>query len=106
MAAKKKGKKKALPTWVSVVVVVIVLAGVVVFYVTRQSGGDVNAYRKIDPEAVKMQQEFEEQCHDINFFKTRVRGDAYAALVARKVIPPEWAEGNYVPYYDPKKASK
>jgi hypothetical protein len=38
--------------------------------------------------------------------KVPVNQETLKSLAARKIVPPEWAEGNFVPYYDPEKEVK
>jgi hypothetical protein len=106
MAVKKSsGKKgKGLPTWASVVVIVMVLAAVAVWYTLRP--GREPDWRTLDPEGGKMEAAWMEKCKNIDFFIHHVSPDQIPGLVDRKKIPPEWAAGNYVPYYDPAKKAK
>jgi hypothetical protein len=104
MAVKKTSGKKQLPTWVSVVVIVVVVAAIAVWYSMRE--GTQGDFHKLDPGAAKQEQDYFEKCKDINFFRTKVPGNARPGLVARQIVPKEWGEENWVPYYDPKKATK
>jgi|WetSurMetagenome_2_1015567.scaffolds.fasta_scaffold599823_1 hypothetical protein len=101
MARKKPSAKKQLPTWVSVVVIVVLLAVIAVWYSSRQGR---EAER--DKGDITLEKGYYEKCKDINFVRNKVPGNALPGLVANKIIPKEWAEGNWVPYYDPKLSDK
>jgi hypothetical protein len=96
---KRPVRRKALPLWA----IVAAIAGAVIILTViflKLPGENVNLERT-DPEAAEMARDFYEQCKDAKFFQG-LRPNMQKGLVKTKKVPPEWGEGNYVPYYDAK----
>jgi len=98
MAAKKSKSRKALPTWLSIVIIVGVIAGIAVVYYLKP--GSTKNW-KDDPDAIALIQKFDKDIQNYDFFKKRSPA-LQKQLVDEGRVPPEWLEGNPVPYYKPK----
>ena len=96
---KRPVRQKALPLWT----IIAAIAGVVVILtvIFMMLPGEESNLERTDPEAAQLEKEFYEKCKSITFFQ-RLRPEQQEGLVGKKIVPPEWGEGNYVPYYDPK----
>jgi len=94
-------RRKSLPLWVIVVAIAGAVGGLIAVF-TLLPGEAGNDAAKVDPAIKTMERDYYLKCRKIDFFR-RQRLDIQESLVKKEVVPKEWGEGNFVPWYDPKK---